>query len=121
MKYRESRRRFAARLAALGLAPALPMLASRAAWAEEQMLRFAYGFPNPSQITESLFHADKQGYLRREQLKLDIGWLSGDTLAIKAVIAGEYDAAWVGTSGVIQAVARGAKLKVLYSPVPKSS
>jgi ABC-type nitrate/sulfonate/bicarbonate transport system substrate-binding protein len=84
-------------------------------------LTYAYSVSSPSLITESLYAAEKLGYLRRESLQVDVTWLQGDALALKSVLSNDADVAWVGTTAAIQAIARGAKVKIIYGPVPKSS
>ena len=84
-------------------------------------LRYAYAVSSPSLITEPLYAAEKNGDLARQGLKLNVIWLQGDSLALKAVLADEVDVAWLGTTAAIQAIAKGAKVRIIYGPVPKSS
>ena len=91
--------------------------------AQEQVqeLRYAFAVSSPSLITEPLYAAQKNGDLDKLGLKLDVIWLQGDALAVKAVLTDEVDVAWLGTTAAIQAIAKGAKIKTIYGPVPKSS
>ena len=84
-------------------------------------LRYAYAVSSPSLITEPLYAAEKNGDLARQALKLNVIWLQGDSLALKAVLSDEVDVAWLGTTAAIQAIAKGAKVRIIYGPVPKSS
>src|SRR5436190_13974492 len=84
-------------------------------------LRYAFAVSSPSLITEPLYAAEKNGDLARQALKLNVIWLQGDSLALKAVLSDEVDVAWLGTTAAIQAIAKGAKVRIIYGPVPKSS
>jgi len=86
-----------------------------------QELRYAFAVSSPSLITEPLYAAEKNGDLDKLGLKLNVIWLQGDALALKAVLTDEVDVAWLGTTAAIQAIAKGAKIKIIYGPVPKSS
>jgi len=94
-----------------------------AAWCQAPAydIRYAYSVSSPSLITESLYAAEKLGYVARESLKVDVTWLQGDSLALKSLLSNDADVAWVGTTAAIQAIAQGAKLRIIYGPVPKSS
>jgi ABC-type nitrate/sulfonate/bicarbonate transport system substrate-binding protein len=107
-----------------GLCAALLLsIATCVAHAQGQVekLRYAFAVSSPSLITEPLYAAEKNGDLDKLGLKLDVIWLQGDALALKAVLTDEVDVAWLGTTAAIQAIAKGAKIKIIYGPVPKSS
>lgn len=84
-------------------------------------LTYAYAVSSPSLITETLYAAERNGDIAKQGLKVDVKWLQGDSLALRAVLSNEVDVAWIGTAAAIQAIAKGAKIKIIYAPVPRSS
>jgi ABC-type nitrate/sulfonate/bicarbonate transport system substrate-binding protein len=84
-------------------------------------LTYAYAVSSPSLITEPLYAAERNGDIAKQGIKVDVKWLQGDSLALRAVLSNEVDVAWVGTAAALQAIAKGAKIKIIYAPVPKSS
>ena len=84
-------------------------------------LTYAYAVSSPSLITEPLYAAERNGDIAKQGLKVNVQWLQGDSLALRAVLSNEVDVAWMGTAAALQAIAKGAKIKIIYAPVPKSS
>jgi NitT/TauT family transport system substrate-binding protein len=116
-----SAKRLAGTLLALFVATIAFSSATSLAQAQVDELKYAYAVSSPSLITEPLYAAEKNGDLARQGLKLNVIWLQGDSLALKAVLTDEVDVAWLGTTAAIQAIAKGAKIRIIYGPVPRSS
>ena len=114
-------KRLAGTLLALFVATIAFSSATSLAQAQVDELKYAYAVSSPSLITEPLYAAEKNGDLARQGLKLNVIWLQGDSLALKAVLTDEVDVAWLGTTAAIQAIAKGAKIRIIYGPVPRSS
>jgi ABC-type nitrate/sulfonate/bicarbonate transport system substrate-binding protein len=82
---------------------------------------YVIGASSPSLTTESSYYAERLGFFKSENLNVKVQHVSSDSLALRALLGGEGDLAWVGTTAAIRAIAQGAKLKLISAPIVKST
>lgn len=82
---------------------------------------FVIGASSPSLTTESSYYAERLGFFKEENLGVNVKNVSSDSLALRALLGGEADLAWVGTTAAIRAISQGAKVKLVSAPIVKST
>ena len=101
--------RWAVRLSAM-----LALSAGLAAGASAQNLKiWRHGIIEAKSDAGILYMASKRDYAGRLGLKLDFVQLKNDTIALKALLAGELDSYEGGAGGAMMAAARGADVKII--------
>jgi NitT/TauT family transport system substrate-binding protein len=82
---------------------------------------FVIGASSPSLTTESSYYAERLGFFKSENLNVKVKNVSSDSLALRALLGGEADLVWVGTTAAIRAIAQGGKIKLISAPIVKST
>src|SRR5258708_1438269 len=96
------------------LSATLMMLAGLAAGASAQDLKtWRHGIIEAKSDAGLLYMASKRDFAGKLGLKLDFVQLKNDTIALKALLAGELDSYEGGAGGAMAAAARGADVKIV--------
>jgi len=96
------------------LSATLAMLAGLAAGASAQDLKtWRHGIIEAKSDAGILYMASKRDFAGKLGLKLDFVQLKNDTIALKALLAGELDSYEGGAGGAMAAAARGADVKIV--------
>ena len=96
------------------LSATLAMLAGDAGHASAQDLKiWRHGIIEAKSDAGILYIASKRDFAGKLGLKLDFVQLKNDTIALKALLAGELDSYEGGAGGAIAAAARGADVKIV--------
>jgi NitT/TauT family transport system substrate-binding protein len=96
------------------LSATLMMLAGLAAGASAQDLKtWRHGIIEAKSDAGILYMASKRDFAGKLGLKLDFIQLKNDTIALKALLAGELDSYEGGAGGAMAAAARGADVKIV--------
>jgi len=96
------------------LSATLMMLAGLAAGASAQDLKtWRHGIIEAKSDAGILYMASKRDFAAKLGLKLDFIQLKNDTIALKALLAGELDSYEGGAGGAMAAAARGADVKIV--------
>src|SRR6266478_5389822 len=96
------------------LSATLIMLTGRAAGASAQDLKtWRHGIIEAKSDAGILYMASKRDFAGKLGLKLDFVQLKNDTIALKALLAGELDSYEGGAGGAMAAAARGADVKIV--------
>lgn len=82
-------------------------------------LVLALGTAPPDLTAHTFYYALENGFYKEEGLDLEIKPLVGDQAAVRAVVAGEADAAWTGFAASLQAIEAGGQLVGISSTSPK--
>src|SRR6266853_7033628 len=96
------------------LSATLAMLAGLAVGAAAQDLKtWRHGIIEAKSDAGILYMASKRDFAGKLGLKLDFVQLKNDTIALKALLAGELDSYEGGAGGAMMAAARGADVKII--------
>ena len=96
------------------LSATLAMLAGLAGGASAQDLKtWRHGIIEAKSDAGILYMASKRDFAGKLGLKLDFVQLKNDTIALKALLAGELDSYEGGAGGAMAAAARGADVKIV--------
>jgi NitT/TauT family transport system substrate-binding protein len=109
------RRKFLGGLAGVAVAPAL----ARHAAANATKLVVMVGTAPPDPACHFFYYAVEKGFYKKRGLEVDMKPIAAETTAVRALVAGEGDVAWVGAISTLQAIAAGSKLRVLSCYTPK--
>lgn len=104
------------RIAALATAA---LAATSAAHAQDQ-LRLMIGTPFATMAEIPWIVAREKGWAKEAGLAIEEKRVTGDSNAVRALVAGDTDAAWTGSFSVISVVGKGADIKAIFSWQPKT-
>jgi NitT/TauT family transport system substrate-binding protein len=112
------RRKFVAGLAGAGAATLARPRATRAQGGLTK-LSVLIGTAPPDPASLFFYYARENGFYREHGIDIDLRPIGAETLALRALIAGEGDVSWCGGISTLQAIAAGSRLKVLSAFTPK--
>lgn len=73
----------------------------------------------PDVTCHHFWYAQEQGFFRAAGIEVAIQSIANDPTTVRGVIAGEGDVGWCGSASALQAIATGAKIKILSSFAPR--
>lgn len=82
-------------------------------------LTLLVGTAPPDPACHFYFYALENGFYRDAGLNVEIKPIAAETTALRAVVAGDADVAWVGAISTLQAIDGGAKIKVVDCFTPR--
>jgi NitT/TauT family transport system substrate-binding protein len=109
------RRKFLGSVAGAATAIAAPRLAL----GQASKITVLLGTAPPDPACHYFYYAQEKGFYKEHGLDVEIKPIGAETLALRALLAGEGDVGWVGGISTLQAVGAGSKLRVLDCFTPK--
>jgi NitT/TauT family transport system substrate-binding protein len=101
-------------------APILGLMPGRArAQAAATKLTLLVGTAPPDPACHFFYWAREAGFYRQHGLDVEIMPIAAETTALRALIAGEGDVAWVGAISTLQAMNAGSKVRIMSAFTPK--
>jgi len=114
------RRSFIGRgLALAGAAAITPVAAPYVRAQGATKITVLVGTAPPDPACHFYYYARENGYYRDAGLDVDIKPIAAETTALRGLIAGEGDVAWVGAISTLQAITSGSRVKVVSVFTPK--
>jgi len=118
MEFESSRRFFLRAATSAALAGIVPARALRAQ-TRIGLIKLMVGTAPPDPACHYFYFALENGFYREQGLEVAIQPIAAETTAVRGLVAGECDVAWVGAISTLQAVAAGSRLKVLSCFTPR--
>ncbi len=110
------RRRFIAGIAGVTAASIAKPAVLRAQGAKVTVL---IGTAPPDPACHFFYYAQEKGFYREHGIDVELRPIGAETMALRALVAGEGEVSWCGGISTLQAIAAGSKLKVLSAFTPK--
>lgn len=103
----------------LAAPPVLGALAGRAGGEGASRLALLLGSAPPDPACHYFYWAAENGFYRQQGVEVAITPIAAETTALRALISGEGDVAWVGAISTLQAMNAGSRVKVMSAFTPR--
>src|SRR5256885_14520960 len=77
------------------------------------------GTAPPDPACHFFYYAQEKGFYREHGIDVELRPIGAETMALRALVAGEGEVSWCGGISTLQAIAAGSKLKGLSAFAPK--